>query len=454
MLAILLSFGAVIGAPAAPAVAAATPCSIGTPVPGDYDGDGGPDLVVGYYLGVTDGNRFQVVPSDGGPRYTLETYPRPTNADLNGDRCSDAVYSRAGTVTLVFGSPQGLDTTTAKTFSLPQASLPKGDEILQTESVVLSHDGLIQLAVAGWVVADDEADYRAQFLDVYTLDAAGDPGTPQVIDLAARGVRTNLALAGSGRSIAIGVGDLTVSGKAGAGGVLLYSASATDHRAMGYRLRLTQNSPRVPGTAEANDGFGTAVSLRDGRLAIGVPFENNSGVEGAGLVQPILWHEGTRTYTAYRAIQQGTRGVVGTNEINDVFGAQVLVTRGLTAKGSYDIAISANETVGKARYAGSVTVANFSRAIYRTYTQNSRGIPGTAETGDSFGSGIGILRTSPKTDTLLIGAAGETVGTAWGVGYVIRSDGRKLSSTTWTAVARPADPAGDHVSMWGSSFAG
>ncbi len=147
----------------------------------------------------------------------------------------------------------------------------------------------------------------------------------------------------------------------------------------------------------------------------------------AGLVQPIRWHEATSTYTAYRAIHQGTRGVVGTNEAGDYFGSHVVVTRGLTATGSYDIAIGASEVVGKAYDAGSVTVANFTRPIYRTFTQNSRGVPGTAEPYDEFGGALGVVRTSATTDTLLIGASGEDSGSG--------APGRAATSSALTAAS-------------------
>ena len=178
-----------------------------------------------------------MIPSNGGARYGVDVNRYLANADLNGDRCSDGVFSDAGTVTLILGTPHGLDATTKKTFTVPQANPPTGDETMQTEVVVLSHDGLTQVAVAGWVVADDEADYRGQFLDVFTLDAAGNPGTPQEIDLAAHGVERNVVLAGSGRSVAIGVPDLTVAGKTGAGGVLMFSASSATPRTLAYRQR-------------------------------------------------------------------------------------------------------------------------------------------------------------------------------------------------------------------------
>jgi hypothetical protein len=432
-------------------------CEAGTPIPGDYDGDGGADLAVSVErnVGNTLDTPFTVIPSDTLARYWVGSGPSNgelVNADLNGDTCADAVI---GGTTLVFGSHDGLDVAGATTLTLPQASLPKPEERLEVTATALRHDGISQVAVAGWTYDIEEGCCEDhQFLDVFTLDANGTPGTPQVFDLTDRHADGTLALAASGRSIAVGDGDLTVSGTVWAGGVFMFSSSAADPVTMTYRTTLTQNSKGIPGSVEAEDRFGSAVSFRDGRLAIGAPGESIGKAVSAGQVQPLLWKESTSTWTAYRAINQGTSGVVGTNESGDQFGYQVLVTRGMTASGSYDIAISATETVGKAS-AGSVTIANVSRSLYRTLTQNTKGVPGTAETADDFGSGLGVLRTSGSRDTLLIGVPGEKRALpSPPVGYAMRSDGKKLSSSThWSSIPGFEDVNGASYTAWGRAFA-
>ena len=440
------------------APAAATPCAAGTPIRGDYDGDGRPDLLVGVDGGGAahpDGVGYQVIRGSGGARTWLTHQGPVRNADLNGDVCADAVIwdSEGGSsASLVFGTRTGLNEAGATELEFPQAAdvEPGGIEELDLHDVVaLRHHGISQIVVSGTITFD--ASPRSAFLDVFTLDARGAPGVPQVINLPDALPQEVIPLAGSGATVAVGLYERTVSGKAEAGGVLMLSYD-TDRGTMVRRTVITQNSPGVPGSAEAGDHFGEALDMRDGRLAVGIPREANGKVKNAGAVQPIRWNEAKSTYTVYRQITQGTRGVVGTNETGDRFGTDVLVTRGLTASGSYDIAIYATESVGKAKAAGSVTVANFTKSSYRTYTQNSRGIAGTAEKSDRFGSGLGVLRTSATTDTLLIGAAGERGSTAHEVGYAIRSDGRRLSaSTKWTAIARPA--GGTSYLSWGRSFA-
>lgn len=323
----------------------------------------------------------------------------------------------------------------------------KGVDISASDTsaaVGLRHDGISQVVVAGTVYDDfDEREAGDNFVNVYTLDAAGAPGEPQIIAGdrvgASRTGSRFATLAGSGGSVAVGSSSDTVGRAKGAGAVYLFSASTTDAKKMVFRTRLTQASKGVPGTAEAGDGFGASLSFRDGHLAIGAPGENIGRARDAGVVQPIRWNESSHSWTAYRAIHQGTAGVPGTNETGDGFGSTVLVTRGLTGAGSWDIAIGTPaEKIGSARGAGSVTVANFTKKVFRTFTQGRGGVPGGPEVADFFGNALGSLRTPSGADTLLIAADGEGLAGCTDAGVVVRSDGGPLTSaTTWASIAPP-----------------
>ncbi|HSK33375.1 MAG TPA: hypothetical protein VK903_07820, partial [Propionicimonas sp.] len=275
-----------------------------------------------------------------------------------------------------------------------------------------------------------------QSFDLGPLGARGDEVLPVVAD---DGV------------IAVGSSHDTVDARSGAGAVYVFSSDADDSASVVFRTRITQNSPGVPGTAENRDEFGAALSLRDGRLAIGAPGETVGRVSSAGIVQPIRWRSATNTYTAYRSISQNTQGVPGGNEKNDEFGSELVVTRGLTGAGSYDIAISApGEDVGSRVDAGSVTVANFSRSVYRTYTQASPGMPGSVERGDRFGSTLASTPGVSGIDSLLIGTPNEQAAGCGSAGSVTRSNATRLSgSSRWRLVPAPCD--GDHT-YWGTAF--
>jgi hypothetical protein len=435
---------------AMPAATSATPCAAGTPVLGDFDGDGRADLVEGAVKSRQPGDA-QVMPGNGAAPYSLSGVNQLAAADLNGDKCSDAVVSDSGRQTgvrLYFGTPDGLSTTTTKELDLPQLAQMDEYPDLTKHVVGLRHDGVSQVVVLGDYGM--ELDDRAVFMDVFTLDSSGVPGPAQVVSggLPTDSECGSLSLSSSGRTVVVGDCGAYVSGKEHAGAVYVLSFNSGNQ--LIFRTRITQNSPGVPGSAEKYDEFGESVSYRDGHLAIGVPGEGIGKVPTVGMVQPILWNEAASTYTALRAIQQNLPGVPGTNEAADLFGESVAVTRGLTASGSYDIAIGApTEAIGKAKEAGAVTVANFSKAIFRGYSQNTHGMPGGAEADDNFGSSVSVLSRSATVDTLVIGAPGENVTGCLSTGYVAHSDGKRLTSaTTWTYIPAPNCKA-DPIYGWG-----
>jgi hypothetical protein len=436
--ALLATSGAVL-LPSPAAYAAAPSCAVGTPVSGDVDGDGSPDLLVA----TVDENhtRYRRLPGDGGAASWVDAdFDRELRAaDLNGDVCADAMTADGNDLLLYLGTPAGLDTAAAVRLELPRAGELDDPERLNVYYAGMRNNGVSQIAVAGSV--EDDGGFFRPFLDVVTLDATAHLASVQSFDLAALGARADeyYQVSADNGLVAVGAPFDSVGSKLDAGAVYVFSPVPATPTTLAFRTRLTQNSAGVPGGAETGDAFGYALSLRDGRLAIGVPYEANGRVKEAGLVQPILWNQAKLGYTAYRSITQGTAGVPGTDEKADHFGAAVAVTRGLTAAGSYDIAIGApDENVGSKVNAGSITVANFTRKLFRTCTASTKGVPGTAERNDAFGYAVAALRTSAATDTLVLGVTGEETGDCNSTGSVLRSNGRKLSSsTTWTQIAPP-----------------
>jgi len=446
--------------PAPAAIAAGLPCAAGTPLASDFDGDGLADLVVGADRPhVSDFTDLNIQPGDGSAGSWLLNAGALRSADLNGDSCADAILYHGGhepSLKAVLGTPDGLDVAGATAVTIPQAADVADDvrRSLAFEAAGLRHDGISQIALSGRHVIDLEEDgpedYGA-YVDLLTLDASLAVTTTQVFTFAdPTPWDFGSALATSGRTVAVGDPSATVSGKGGAGAVRIYTTDTADPTHMVLRKVLTQNSAGVPGSAEEFDAFGSSLAMLNGRLAIGVPGETDGKHYRAGLVQPVLWHESARTYHAYRPISQNTSGVPDKNEEGDAFGMDVAIGRGLTEKNSYDIVIGSQESVGSIDYAGSVTVANFSKSLYRAYTQAGSGIPGNPQTKDYF-SFVGVLPSAAGAGTVLIGAPGEDSNGIDDLGRVIRSNGTKLTSrTVWTNVTIPSDaPAG--LRDWGLS---
>ena len=116
-------------------------------------------------------------------------------------------------------------------------------------------------------------------------------------------------------SLYIGAPGDVVGGKRGAGSVTVSAPSP--------RL-ITQNTPGVPGTAETGDHFGASMASGSGafdQLAIGAPGENVGSVVDAGSVT-VLKRTGETIYPA-TVLTQATKGVSGTVERGDQFGAAV-----------------------------------------------------------------------------------------------------------------------------------
>jgi hypothetical protein len=197
----------------------------------------------------------------------------------------------------------------------------------------------------------------------------------------------------------------------GAGQAIVVHGSATG-LAGAKRTALRQGVAGAAGTAEAGDGFGSALSVGNG-LWVGAPGENLGSAADAGVVTrfPVpLTTVGSVQY------QQGTRGVPGTPEKGDRFGAAL-------AGGSALIG-APGEDVGRIVDAGAVTWQ-----LRYAWTQDSEGVPGSAEAGDQFGAAVTVSAKLWEVDQvdsywvwyfmIGVGAPGEDVGAVKDAGMVI-----------------------------------
>jgi hypothetical protein len=257
-----------------------------------------------------------------------------------------------------------------------------------------NHDGFADLAIG----APGENGVAGAVTVLYGA-GAGLPGTGaqvffQVAGIQEAGDRFGSALAagdfnGDGfADLAAGASGENVGSVPDAGAVSVWYGSARGLTTAGGRL-FTQ----VGSAAEAGDEFGSALAAGDfnqdgfADLAAGAPDESVPGVAGgAGAVSVLPGSSGGLTAAGGRLFTQ----VAGNVEDGDCFGA-ALAAGDFNQDSFADLAAGApDEDVGSTIDAGAVSVlpgsaGGLTRTGGRLLTQDSPGVPGTAETFDLFG---------------------------------------------------------------------
>jgi hypothetical protein len=171
---------------------------------------------------------------------------------------------------------------------------------------------------------------------------------------------------------------------------------------------------------------------RRNEIVVGQPEEDFDN-EGPGLVSTLsLSGTGSSLTVKDTGLTQGSKGVPGSDEIHDEFGYAVALGD-LDSDGYADLVVGSDgEAVGSREDAGRVTVVYGGRKGYRTsgnkiYDQNSRGVPGKAESDDRFGASVSLLDHDADGHLdLTVGAPGENAGT----GAITTLDGFGASFTT------------------------
>ncbi|WP_028799252.1 FG-GAP-like repeat-containing protein [Streptomyces sp. 142MFCol3.1] len=329
---------------------------------GDFDGDGYTDLAVG----------------------------------TPGENVGDAPQ---GAVTFLWGSSSGL-TGTAGSLPLGTGFYESGQTLAAGD---LDGDGIIDLVIG-----------ESKNTVFFTQGGVSRKGVPDGMG----GITTPVTNASGGvASLATGdvngdgISDLVVGGNVRAetqetftNSLYLFAKSAQDITYWGDVANGTQTS-----VADLDgDGYGDIVT--------GNPLEPSSWMTtdyAGGVTIRYGCASGVDTGRAARSITQNTSGIPGASEEWDSFGASVSVGD-INADGHPDLAIGApQETIGDDGYTGSVTVvygtANGPTGTgSRAYSQDTAGVPGTAEADDRFGDAVRLSDTNAdgKAD-LAIGATGE-----------------------------------------------
>jgi hypothetical protein len=211
------------------------------------------------------------------------------------------------------------------------------------------------------------------------------------------------------RDLWVGAPGHDVAGRVDAGAVFRYEISATGVPT--YLETVTQDSPLIPGVAEAGDRFGEVMA---GGGLVGIPHEDVGAIKDAGSVQFLNVDSETHELIASPAYTQDVAWFEGAPEAGDRFGA-ALWGNAIGIPG---------EDIGSAKDAGAVQTFDG-----KLFHQNTPGIPGKAEPGDRFGAALsrgyrvqersGSVIECDEMSSIAIGVPGEDLGGVRDAGAVI-----------------------------------
>jgi hypothetical protein len=228
---------------------------------------------------------------------------------------------------------------------------------------------------------------------------------------------------------------------------------------------------REPGTDTAADdasAFGAALAAGDFNadgyddLAVGDHREDsaaNLSVDAGAFFVFLGSATGMLTDETSSPVQvttyvQGWDGIPGAAEESDFFGS-ALAAGDLTGDGVDDLVVGSNgEAIGSVVWAGAITIVpgrageSLDSTNSRAISQNTSGVPGVAEEGDSFGSALAISDvTGDHRPDLVVSAMGEN---GRGMVYAFRGTATAAGPTVTGATYVTGNALGIAASSWAS----
>lgn len=413
---------------------------------GDFNGDGFEDLAVGipgWDSGSVDSGAVVVLPGSAGGLLFTELFidqdvPNVENTNEandrfgaslavanfgNGGRVDLAVGvpgedASSGSVQVFYGTVAGLDTANdqflSQNTSLVEDVSEAGDSFgTSLAAGNFGQSGQADLAIGAPLedvgVAIDAGAVNVLFGSTSGLTSFNDQLWHQdrdgIKDVAeeADSFGQSLAAANFGKSsfadLAVGAYLEGFTGQADLAGAVHVIYGGSPGLVSAGNQFWSQNSPGITDKAEIIDFFGFSVAAANfgksaqADLAIGAPLESLGAVNSPGAVHVLYGTSTGLKATGSQFWNQNSTGILGTNENGQIFGwALAAANYGKTSQA--DLAIGVPSDLVDAVTAGAVnvlygTATGISQAGDQLWHQDSPGIFGVAEAGDSFGEALG-----------------------------------------------------------------
>lgn len=359
----------------------------------DFDGNGYPDLAVGSPGADGGSGSVEVhLMRDGEPTQVRVRPPDPQPGDRFGASVAEVAYYEgqldASTCSqLVVGAP-GRDVDGAENAgAIFLYSWDSGENAFTlVKELVQGRAGVPGEAKAG-------ANFGRSLAAPYHEPAIGNVVTP----------------------LYVGAPGYSVGGEARAGAVAAFRLAGDDDPHVDEGSLLTQGSDKMPGTAEAGDAFGQTVAATDNGMLAGTPGENN---DSGGFIR---WREndnGDALFITQNTAGVPGRPEPGDRFGAAVYVA--LETKSPDTGEYYALVGAPGEAIGSVDRAGSairfVYHGDLELAKTAGFNQDKPGVAGHVEAGDRFGSSFGSF--GPGPGHLVVGAPGEAIGSVEDAGVV------------------------------------
>jgi hypothetical protein len=303
--------------------------------------------------------------------------------DFNGDglddiaagavEAQDSEHDPAGAVGVLYGSTTGITKTGAAWFTQDSPGVPGAAENFDAFGLTLAAgdfdgDGRTDLAVAApseelsghpyagglVVLRGSKTGLTGTGAQWFDQDTAGVPGAVEARDDFGTAMTAG-DVTGDGRAdLVVGAPGEGIGAEFSAGAVTVLKGSKTGLTGTGA-IGYDQNTAGIPGTAEHQDVFGSALAIgdfnRDGHpdLAIGAPDESAGSIESSGSVTVVYGTTKGLSATGSRYVDQNSAGVPGANEEHDNFGATLKTVHGAYAGKDALVVTSLRESINYTR---------------------------------------------------------------------------------------------------------